>query len=86
MDTNRRRKYESSVDCELGSGTIKTTRLSGLKRTGVYSQLFLENEESRGACTLFTRGMKEKEGTKNDQESLTGMRVYSSQKIAHIIN
>lgn len=64
MDTDSRRKYESIIDCELGSGTIKTTRLSGVKTWSL--QLFLENEESRGVCTLFARGMKEKERTKND--------------------
>ena len=55
-----------SVDHELGGETIKTTGIAGVKRTEVYSQLFLENEESR-ACLVFARGMKEKERTKNDE-------------------
>lgn len=35
------------MDHEPGGETIKTTGIAGVKRTEVYSQLFLENEGNR---------------------------------------
>lgn len=47
----------------MGGETIHTTGIAGVLTTEVYSQLFLEKEESR-ACLLLGWGMKEKERTK----------------------